>query len=215
MLAYTEQTSADYLRRSVMVEEQIERRGISDVNVLSAMRRVPRHLFVDESMREKAYEDRPLPIGYGQTISQPYIVAYMTQAACLTREDKVLEIGTGSGYQTAILAEIAKEVYTVELIKPLIDITGKRFRILNYRAIKVKEGDGHKGWHEFAPFDVIIVTAAPREIPETLVDQLKMNGRMVVPIGSIFQELYVLTKTDKEVQKEKLLPVKFVPMVKP
>jgi len=199
-------------KRNSMVEEQIEARGVKDKSVLSAMRKVERHLFVPKELEEAAYEDHPLPIGYGQTISQPYIVAYMTEAAMLGKDDKVLEIGTGSGYQAAILAEIAKEVYTIEIIKELADEADDRLEKLDYKNIHVKHGDGYKGCPEFAPFDAIIVTAAPPDIPDELVKQLKIGGRMVVPIGSFDQELYLITKTEKGIDKNRLLPVRFVPM---
>jgi protein-L-isoaspartate(D-aspartate) O-methyltransferase len=197
-----------------MVEEQIERRGIRDYRILDAMRKVERHLFVGVAMKDFAYEDRPLPIGYDQTISQPYIVAYMTAVAGLEPEDRVLEIGTGSGYQAAVLAEIVDHVYTVEIVRPLAEMARRRLEDLGYKNIKAKHGDGYKGWLEYAPFDKIIVTAAPLEIPEELVKQLKLGGRMVVPVGSIFQELYLVIKTEEGYKKEALLPVRFVPMVK-
>ena len=200
-------------RSQKMVEEQIGNRGITDVKVLGAMQKVKRHLFVPAVLREMAYEDRPLPIGYNQTISQPYIVAYMTEAARLRPDDRVLEIGTGSGYQAAILAEIVKEVYTIEILKPLADSARARLEGMGYRNIKVKWGDGYKGWPEHAPFDAIIVTAAPTKIPEDLVNQLKIGGKMVVPIGSVFQELYLIIRTDSGFDKIPLLPVRFVPMV--
>gem|GEM_PF-912409 len=181
------------VRRQKMVERQIKDRGIADKKVLETMAKVERHLFVPEGLREAAYEDTPLPIGDGQTISQPYIVAYMTEAARLGPSDRVLEIGTGSGYQAAVLAEIVKEVYTIEILKPLADSAGARLKELGYENIDLRRGDGYKGWPEQAPFDAIIVTAAPPEIPEDLVDQLKVGGRMVVPVGAFFQELYLIT----------------------
>ncbi|MFH1779472.1 MAG: protein-L-isoaspartate(D-aspartate) O-methyltransferase [Candidatus Omnitrophota bacterium] len=203
------------LNRQRMVEEQIERRGITDRRVLDAMRKVKRHLFVPTYLRNAAYEDRPLPIGHGQTISQPYIVAYMTQAARVGPNDRILEIGTGSGYQAAVLAEIAKEVYTIEILQPLADRARLRLEEMGYKNIKVKRGDGYKGWREYAPFDAIIVTAAPSEIPEELTNQLKIGGRMVVPIGLFYQELYLITRTESGFKKEALLPVAFVPMIHP
>jgi protein-L-isoaspartate(D-aspartate) O-methyltransferase len=203
------------LNRQRMVEKQIERRGITDKRVLDAMRKVKRHLFVAAYLRNAAYEDRPLPIGRGQTISQPYIVAYMTQAARIGQNDRILEIGTGSGYQAVVLAEIAKEVYTIEILQPLADSARLRLEGMGYKNIKVKLGDGYKGWREYAPFDVIIVTAAPSEIPEELASQLKIGGRMVVPIGSFYQELYLITRTESGFKKEALLPVVFVPMIHP
>jgi len=198
-----------------MVEEQIEQRGITDKGVLNAMRKVPRHLFVPAYLRNAAYEDRPLPIGHGQTISQPYIVAYMTQAARVGPDDRVLEIGTGSGYQAAVLAEIAKEVCTIEILQPLADSARLRLVEIGYKNVKVKLGDGYQGWREYAPFDAIIVTAAPAEIPEELTQQLKIGGRMVVPIGVFYQELYLITRTESGFKKEAILPVAFVPMIHP
>jgi len=200
-------------KRESMVQDQIIRRGITDPRVLAALRRVERHEFVPAEARDIAYADHPLSIGYEQTISQPYIVAYMTQAAQLGGEEKVLEIGTGSGYQAAVLAEIVKEVYTVEIVEPLAQSARERVKQLGYKNIFVKHGDGYRGWKEHAPFDVIIVTAAPDEVPEELVRQLKVGGRMVIPLGSVYQELYVIRKTDTGMEKQSLLPVRFVPMV--
>lgn len=202
-------------KRQLMVKEQIEGRGIKDQRILEVMRKVQRHLFVSASMQISAYDDRPLPIGLGQTISQPYIVAYMTEAARIGPGDRVLEIGTGSGYQAAILGELAREVFTIEILKPLADSARQLLEKMGYKNIRVKWGDGYQGWKEYAPFDVIIVTAAPSEIPGELVKQLKNGGRMVVPIGDFFQELYRITKTEKGINQEVLLPVRFVPMVHP
>ena len=202
-------------KRQEMISHQIKNRGITDGKVLEAMEKVRRHLFVPDALRGMAYEDRPLPIGHDQTISQPYIVAYMTQAARPRPDDRVLEIGTGSGYQAAILAEIVKEVYTIEIIKPLADSASSRLLDMGYQNVKVKWGDGYKGWVEYAPFDIIIVTAAPSEIPENLIDQLKIGGRMVIPIGIFFQELYLITRTESGFDKKAILPVRFVPMVHP
>jgi protein-L-isoaspartate(D-aspartate) O-methyltransferase len=203
------------LKRQQMVKEQIEERGIKDIRVLEVMRKVKRHLFVPSSLQKAAYDDHPLPIGHGQTISQPYIVAFMTEAGRIKSTDRVLEIGTGSGYQAAVLAEIAKEVYTIEILKPLAEGSSHLLGKLGYKNIQVQWGDGYKGWKEQAPFDVIIVTAAPDKVPEELVGQLKSGGRMVVPIGGFYQELYLLTKTESGIKKESLLPVRFVPMVHP
>jgi protein-L-isoaspartate(D-aspartate) O-methyltransferase len=200
-------------QRRQMVREQIEKRGISDQEVLEAMGKVPRHLFVPQVHREASYEDHPLPIGYDQTISQPYIVAYMTQAALLRPEDKVLEIGTGSGYQAAVLAEIVEKVYSIEILPPLAEEAEARLKDLGYENIFIRCGDGYQGWPEEAPFDAIIVTAAPEHIPEALVAQLKIGGRMIVPVGSVYQELIRITKTSDGVRQESLLPVRFVPMV--
>ena len=199
--------------RHKMVEEQIKSRGVTDEKVINAMNKIPRHLFVPEDQRMSAYEDGPLPIGYGQTISQPYVVAYMTEAAKLGPGDRVLEIGTGSGYQAAVLAEIVKEVYTIEILEPLARSAQARLKKMGYGNVKVKCGDGYTGWPEFAPFDAIIVTAAPSEVPEELLKQLKLGGRMVVPVGSVSQDLYLIVRTDSGFSKTKLLPVAFVPMV--
>jgi protein-L-isoaspartate(D-aspartate) O-methyltransferase len=199
-------------RRERMVDSQIEARGVKDKLVLDVVRRVPRHLFVAEGLREVAYTDGPLPIGEGQTISQPYIVALMTELLRLKGGEKVLEIGTGSGYQAAILAEIAKEVYTIEIICPLAEMAEKRLKEMEYKNITVTCADGYQGWTEHAPFDAVIVTAAPHHIPQPLVDQLKIGGRLVIPVGDLFQELVVVTKTEKGIQKERNIPVRFVPM---
>lgn len=201
-------------KRAAMVDQQIKQRGITDPRILSAMRKIERHIFVSHPMKIFAYEDRPLSIGYKQTISQPYIVAYMTEAIALESDDRVLEIGTGSGYQAAVLAEIVKQVYSVEIVKPLADIARRRLLDLGYDNIMVKQGDGYKGWLEYAPFDKIVVTAAPPEIPEELISQLKVGGKMIVPVGSIFQELYLITKTKEGYDVDPLLPVRFVPMIK-
>lgn len=196
-----------------MVEDQIRYRGIYDTNVLEAMSSVPRHIFANEYDLDLAYADTPLPVGYGQTISQPYIVAYMTEAAMLKNNDRVLEIGTGSGYQSAILSRIVKEVYTIEIIGPLGENAKKIFKENGYKNIHVRIDDGYKGWQEVAPFDAIIITAAPKDVPQELLKQLKVGGRMIIPVGVFIQELFRLTKTDKKIIKENLLPVRFVPMV--
>jgi protein-L-isoaspartate(D-aspartate) O-methyltransferase len=198
--------------REKMVSSQIVRRGVADKLVLAAMRKVPRHKFVPEEMVPHAYEDRPLPIGEDQTISQPYIVALMTELLGLKGDEKVLEIGTGSGYQAAVLAEIVKEVYTIEIIESLTRTADKRLKELGYKNITVKCGDGYRGWEEHAAFDGVIVTAAPDHIPQPLVDQLKVGGRMVIPVGEYFQELKLLTKTEDGVKEKNIIPVRFVPM---
>jgi protein-L-isoaspartate(D-aspartate) O-methyltransferase len=202
------------LAREKMVREQIQRRGITDRRVLEVMKKVERHLFVPENLQNAAYTDRPLPIGYKQTISQPYIVAFMTRAISPKPDDRVLEVGTGSGYQAAILAELVKEVYTIEILEPLAQSARLVLEGIGYENIKVKHGDGYKGWREYAPFDAIIITAAPPSIPEELVSQLKTGGRMIVPVGEFYQELYLITKTETGFEKQALLPVAFVPMVR-
>ena len=201
------------LAREKMVKEQIERRGVTDKAVLEAMKKVERHLFVPEDLKNTAYTDSPLPIGYRQTISQPYIVAFMTQAIQPGPDDRVLEIGTGSGYQAAVLAELVKEVYTVEIVEPLAENARLSLEKLGYKNIKVKYGDGYKGWREYSPFDVIVVTAAPPGIPEELINQLKIGGSMIVPIGEYHQELYLIKKTETGLERKALLPVVFVPML--
>ncbi|OYD15953.1 protein-L-isoaspartate O-methyltransferase [candidate division WOR-3 bacterium JGI_Cruoil_03_44_89] len=195
-----------------MVEEQIVKRGITDEKVLDAMRRVPREEFVPDKYKPHAYIDSPLPIGYEQTISQPFIVALMTDLVDLEGGERVLEIGTGSGYGAAVLAEIAEEVYTIEILKPLADSSRERLAKLGYDNIKVLCGDGFFGWEEHAPYDAIVVTCAPGYIPQPLVDQLKVGGKMVIPVGESFQELVLVTKTEEGIKKENIIPVRFVPM---
>jgi len=198
--------------RSQMVERQIKARGVKNKRVLDAMLKVERHKFVPEKYQESSYEDCPLPIGHGQTISQPYIVALMTELIEPSQEDKVLEIGTGSGYQAAVLAELCKEVYTIEIIPELGLKAEKILRELGYKNIKVKIGDGFFGWKEYSPFNGIIVTCATKKIPEPLIEQLSENGRMVIPVGDYFQELVLVRKTNGKIKKKKIIPVKFVPM---
>jgi protein-L-isoaspartate(D-aspartate) O-methyltransferase len=200
-------------QRLMMVENQIRDRGIQNPRVLEAMRNVPRHKFVDLEYQKSAYEDHPLPIGHGQTISQPYIVAYMTEKLALTDDDKVLEIGTGSGYQAAILAELADSVYTIEIVEPLCVKAKKRLADLGYDNVFVRCGNGYNGWPEEAPFDAVIMTAAGKHIPQPLLDQLKVGGQLVAPVGDYFQELVLMKKTDDDqFKKEKLIPVRFVPL---
>lgn len=196
-----------------MVAEQIISRGVTDTHVLAAMRKVPRHKFVPSGRRSMAYSDAALPIDNGQTISQPYIVALMTQEARLGPGSRVLEIGTGSGYQTAVLAEIVKEVYSIEIIQDLADRAGVRLEKLGYGNVKVKRGDGYEGWPEHAPFDAILVTAAAPEVPHKLLEQLKVGGCMVVPVGDVSQELRRYTRTASGFKEEFLESVVFVPMV--
>lgn len=191
-------------------------RGIGDERVLAAMRTVPRHEFVPEDQRHFAYDDRPLPIGHGQTISQPYIVAFMTEQLRPQPVDKVLEIGTGSGYQAAVLSGLVKEVFTIEIVAPLADRARVDLRRLGYTNVFVRAGDGYKGWPERAPFDAIIVTCAPNQVPQPLVEQLKEGGRMVIPVGPEggVQDLYLLEKRGGEVRQKAVLPVRFVPMTR-
>lgn len=198
--------------RDAMVKDQIERRGIKDKRVLDAMRTVLRHEFVPDHLKKYAYADEPLPIGEDQTISQPYIVAYMTEKLALQPGHKVLEIGTGSGYQAAVLAEIIDSVYTIEIVDVLAKRARKKLESLGYKNIIVKSGDGYKGWPEYAPFDAIIVTAAPTKIPQPLVDQLKVNGRMILPVGDYSQDLVLIQNSDSGTIEQRLLPVRFVPM---
>lgn len=201
-------------KRRQMVEGQLKSRGIGDSRVLEAMLKVKRHLFVSPVYRHLAYEDFPLPIGEGQTISQPYIVALMTELLALNGKEKVLEIGTGSGYQAAILAELAREVYSVEILAPLALQAELLFTQLGYQNIKVKTGDGFLGWSEFAPFDAIIVTCAPEEIPAPLLEQLAEGGRLVIPVGRHWQELKLVRKIKGKAVVSDVVPVRFVPMVR-
>jgi protein-L-isoaspartate(D-aspartate) O-methyltransferase len=198
-----------------MVERQLRPRGIDDPRTLQAMAKVAREKFVPKELAARAYEDRPLPIGHGQTISQPFIVAFMTQELKAKPGDRVLEIGTGSGYQAAVLAELVGEVYTIEIVKPLADNAEIRLRELGYSNVHVKAGDGYKGWPEHAPFDAIIVTAAPDHIPQPLAEQLKEGGRMVIPVGGTFvQRLNVLEKHGGALKQTAAIPVKFVPLTR-
>ncbi len=198
--------------RQTMVETQIKARGVKDPRVVSAMLKVERHLFVPKDLQSSAYSDQPLPIGEGQTISQPYIVGFMTALLELKGHEKVLEIGTGSGYQAAILGELAKEVYTIEIIESLARSARKRLEALGYRNIAVRAGDGYLGWPEAAPFDGIIVTCAPDHIPVPLIEQLKEGGRLVAPVGGLSQSLKKIVKRAGKFETTDSLPVIFVPM---
>lgn len=202
--------------RDKMVLDQIERRGVSHKETLKAMRTVPRHLFVPEQMQTYAYEDRPLAIGNSQTISQPYIVAFMTASINPDSSYRVLEIGTGSGYQAAVLSEIVKEVYTIEIIPELSEQAQKRFSELGYKNIHPKIGDGYNGWQEKAPFDAIIVTAAPPEVPQPLIDQLREGGKLIIPVGPKYQvqSLQLITKKNGKIKTQNLFPVRFVPFTR-
>jgi protein-L-isoaspartate(D-aspartate) O-methyltransferase len=200
--------------RARMVIEQLRGRDIHSPRVLDAMRAVPRHLFVPDAQRAGAYGDFPLPIGHGQTISQPYIVAFMTQALDVGPGDRVLEIGTGSGYQAAVLARLAKEVYTIEIVAPLAERARETLSGLGYGNVHVRTGNGYLGWPEHAPYDRIMVTAAPDEVPPALLQQLKVGGLMAIPVGTTYQELRILRRTATGTETLHTLPVRFVPMVK-
>ena len=199
--------------RQSMVKEQIVRRGVDNPEVVRAMGEVPRHAFVPDHLQNQAYVDGPLSIGLGQTISQPYIVALMTELLELDGDEKVLEIGTGSGYQAAVLARVAREVYTVEIREELGSQAEERLEGLGYDNIHLRIGDGYQGWPEEAPFDGIMVTAAPATIPEPLIDQLREGGKLVIPVGDFFQDLLVITKTADGVEQREIIPVRFVPMI--
>ena len=216
LIAVPFQEDAYRKSREAMVRQQIEKQGVKAPEVLSAMRTVKRHLFVPENMRSLAYNDRPLPIGFGQTISQPYIVAYMTEAIKPAPHFKVLEIGTGSGYQAAVLAAIIKEVYTVEIIAELGNSAAERLKKQGYDNVTVKVADGYHGWKEHAPYDAIMVTAATEYIPPPLLEQLKEEGKMIIPVGSPFQTqwLMLVTKKNGKIITKRLLPVSFVPFTR-
>ncbi|MCK4311933.1 MAG: protein-L-isoaspartate(D-aspartate) O-methyltransferase [Candidatus Cloacimonetes bacterium] len=204
-------------KRKSMVKSQIKYRGIKDKAVLNAMRTVPRHLFVPKSQRSKSYYDRPLPIGFGQTISQPYIVALMTELLCLTDSSKVLEIGTGSGYQAAVLAEITDEVYTIEIVEKLHNISNETLKNTGYTNVKTKSGDGYFGWEEHAPFDAIIVTCAAEFVPPPLIKQLNIGGVMCIPVGPPFQVqnlLLITKKSEEDIITEVITYVRFVPLLR-
>lgn len=202
--------------RTRMVEDQLIARDITDEATLAAMRTVPRHRFVPEEIRRSAYDDTPLPIGHGQTISQPYIVAYMTQAARLTRNSHVLEIGTGSGYQAAVLAEVCDEVYSIEIVEPLARQAAATLRETGYDGVHLRTGDGYNGWPEAAPFDAILVTAGAEDVPPKLFEQLKEGGRIVIPVGPAHstQFLQLVTKRHGKPHTDTLLPVRFVPFTR-
>jgi len=201
-------------QRAAMVADQIEARGVTDRRVLDVMRSVPRHLFVPEPLRSRAYDDRPLPIGEGQTISQPFIVAFMTEALGVSARRRVLEIGTGSGYQAAVLSRLAKEVYTIEIVPALARRAADTLKSLGHSNVHVREGDGYAGWPEHAPFDRIMVTAAPERIPPPLLEQLAPGGRMMIPVGGAEQWLTVVEKTPNGVVERRTIPVRFVPFTR-
>jgi len=201
---------ADERRR--MVRTQIEARGVTDARVLEALREVPRHLFVPEAVRDRAYEDGPLPIGHGQTISQPYIVAIMSELADLQPDERVLEIGTGCGYQAAVLSRLAREVYSIEIVEPLAESARARLGALGFDDVQVRHGDGYAGWPAKAPFDAIVVTAAPPSVPPALREQLAPDGRLVIPVGRRDQQLQVHRRSGDGFEVETVFPVRFVPM---
>ena len=208
-----EENAQDYAAQRRNLVQELRSEGITSEAVLDAMLKVLRHEFVPSSQRHLAYENRPLSIGHGQTISQPFIVGYMTEAASIAPGEKVLEIGTGSGYQAAVLAELAKDVYTIEIIPELADGARKVLSKLGYKNVHVKTGNGYAGWPEHAPFDAIVVTAAPDHIPQALVDQLAVKGKMVIPVGTTFQEMVIVTRDESGVIERRTIPVRFVPMV--
>lgn len=204
-----------WARRERMVEEQIVARGVRDPRVLAAMRAIPRHRFVPEGLWGAAYDDSPLPIGHGQTISQPYIVAYMSETLGVEPQHRVLEIGTGSGYQAAVLARLAREVYSVEIVPELAERARATLAALGVGNVRVLAGDGYQGWPQHAPFDRVMVTAAPPEMPQALVDQLVVGGRLIAPVGEGDQWIRVVTKLPDRVVEQTTIPVRFVPMVRP
>ena len=211
-----EKTDASWWKKGaeIMVNNQLVRRGIQDERVLRVMRETPRHLFVPDNLKDDAYKDGPLPIGEGQTISQPYIVALMTELLELNGNERILEVGTGSGYQAAILSPLVKEVYSIEIVKSLAENADKKLKEMQYQNVRVKWGDGYEGWAAHAPYDAIIVTAAPDQVPQILIDQIKIGGRLVLPVGTYFQKLKVITKmNDGDIGEKNIISVRFVPMV--
>ncbi|HVF70101.1 MAG TPA: protein-L-isoaspartate(D-aspartate) O-methyltransferase [Chthoniobacterales bacterium] len=214
---FTNQSSEGAFAASAaaMIERQLRPRGIDDPRVLRAMTKVPREKFVAKALEASAYADRPLPIGFGQTISQPFIVAFMTQELKPKSTDRILEIGTGSGYQAAVLGELVAQVYTIEIVRPLAQRAAVVLNALGYKNVLVKGGDGYKGWPEHAPFDAIIVTAAPDHLPQPLVEQLKEGGRIVIPVGgTVTQQLNVLEKRGGVMKQTAAIPVRFVPLTR-
>jgi protein-L-isoaspartate(D-aspartate) O-methyltransferase len=209
----TDDKSRFTVARKIMVEEQLLGRDITNARLLAVMRKVPRHEFVPQGIRDRAYDDSPLPIGHGQTISQPYVVAFMTEKLEPKPTDRVLEVGTGSGYQAAVLAELVKEVYTIEIVEPLARRAEADLKRLGCTNVHVRAGDGYQGWPEAAPFDAIMVTCAPEAVPQPLIAQLKDGGRMIIPVGPMGnQQLVLLRKEGERLEKRAVLPVRFVPM---
>ncbi len=198
--------------RHIMVEQQVKQRGVTQPEVLAAMEQVPRHLFVPDSLRAQAYSDQPLVLGQGRTVYQPYVVALMTSHLGLKRGDRVLEIGTGSGYHAAVLSRIARHVYSIEIVEPVASQAAKRLSVLGYHNITIRVGDGYRGWPEEAPFDAILLSAAPSQIPKPLLAQLRVGGKMVAPVGGFFQDLQVITKTADGIETTKIIPVRLSPM---
>jgi protein-L-isoaspartate(D-aspartate) O-methyltransferase len=198
--------------RHAMVQEQVKQRGITKPEVLAAMEQVPRHLFVPDSLRAEAYSDRPLVLGPGRSVYQPYVVALMTSLLELKKGDKVLEIGTGSGYHAAVLSRIAREVYSVEIVETVASQASKRLSVLGYHNVEIRVGDGYRGWPEKAPFDAILLSAGTPKVPRLLIDQLRVGGKMVVPVGGFFQDLLVITKAPDGIEKRTVIPVRLSPM---
>ena len=211
-IADEEIANQDFAKQRRNLIDELRSQGITSSTVLDAMLKVPRHKFVPSSRRHMAYQNRPLPIGHDQTISQPFIVGYMTEAASIAPGEKVLEIGTGSGYQAAVLAELAKDVYTIEIIPELAEGARSVLGELGYKNVHVKTGNGYEGWPEHAPFDAIVVTAAPDKVPQALVNQLALKGKMVIPVGTTFQEMVIITRDESGVVERRTIPVQFVPM---
>jgi protein-L-isoaspartate(D-aspartate) O-methyltransferase len=201
-------------QRKAMVEQQIKKRGITKPEVLAAMEQVPRHMFVPDSLRSEAYSDRPLPLGQGRTVYQPYMVALMTSLLDLKHGDKVLEVGTGTGYHAAVLSRIAREVYSIEIVEPVASQASKRLSVLGYHNVEVKNGDGYRGWPDAAPFDAILLAVAPPSLPSIrpLFNQLRVGGKMVAPVGGFFQDLLVITKAADGLEKRTVIPVRLSPM---
>jgi protein-L-isoaspartate(D-aspartate) O-methyltransferase len=208
----TRPSTQDFTQQRRKLVDELKAEGVTSPPVLDALLKVPRHEFVPQSHQHLAYENRPLPIGHEQTISQPFIVGYMTQAAEIAAGEKVLEIGTGSGYQAAILAELAGAVYTIEIIPALAEGARKLLQQMGYKNVRVKTGNGYEGWAEHAPFDAIVVTAAPDHIPQALVEQLAVRGKMVIPVGTSFQQMVIVSKNESGVVERRTIPVRFVPM---
>jgi len=211
-IAVEQKATRDFEQQRRNLIDQLRSQGFNSKTVLDAMLKVPRHKFVPPSERHLAYQNRPLSIGHDQTISQPFSVGYMTEAASVAPGEKVLEIGTGSGYQAAVLAELAREVYTIEIIPELAEGARSVLRELGYKNVQVKTGNGYEGWPEHAPFDAIVVTAAPDEVPKALVNQLALRGKMVIPVGTTFQEMVIITRDESGVVERRTIPVRFVPM---